>query len=201
MLRERRLARSPPRAGFVGLCSEYPALALVWLCCFLSGNWIFHLALGPSNYEACPTLNNRIVGSRAYDGLGQHPTPCSRAVCEGEADQGLPAWLWNLPRAGSLGGRWEVGGGWVGGTYQAVARHPGGCRTRSESTETEPSACEEEDGLQHRHPRPGDATPPPRDAGSNVPKHPPGEGWRLGARRCKEGAGWAGGLWLQRQFS
>lgn len=28
---------------------------------------------------------------------------------------------------------------------------------------------------------------------SSVPKHPPGR-WRLGARRCKEGAGWAGGL-------
>ena len=65
---------------------------------------------------------------------------------------------------------WEVGGGWGGGTCQAVARHPGGYRTtRSESIETKPSTCEEEDRLQHRHPRPRDATPLPRDAGSNVP--------------------------------
>lgn len=61
------------------------------------------------------------------------------------------------------GGRWEVGGL---GDLPSCGQTPWGCRTRSESTETEPSACEEEDGLQHRHPRPG--CDPPRDAGSNV---------------------------------
>lgn len=45
--------------------------------------------------------------------------------------------------------------------------------------ETKLSACEEEDRPQHRHPRPGDVTPPPRDAGSNVPWHPHGEGRHL----------------------
>lgn len=40
---------------------------------------IFHLALGPSNYEACPTLNNRIVGKAGI----RWPGPAPHAVLQG----------------------------------------------------------------------------------------------------------------------